>query len=97
MMKSIIVSCLVMVILTGCQSLQKSTDTFRSLLAKRDDGSLDYQSAKKLAPIQLPKGQATLDFVPLYAIPDARKNTLNLSNEAGKQYQLPTPPQVVVR
>ncbi len=94
-MKAAVLSCLVLMLLTGCQSLQKSADGMRNLLSKRDDGSLDYQSAKKLEPIELPKGQATLEFVPLYPTPNVPDSTLNLSNESGKQYQLPAPPNAI--
>ncbi len=94
-MKAAVFSCLILILLTGCQSLQKSTDGIRSFLGKRDDGSLDYQSAKKLEPIELPKGQATLEFTPLYPTPNVPNNTLNLRNESGKQYQLPAPPNAI--
>lgn len=72
--------------LTGCSAT-------KGLLGKRDNGSLDYQSSKKLDPILLPANQEPVDFVPLYPTPEAGENTLNLSNESGKQYRLPKPPQ----
>lgn len=75
------------VALTGCTTL-------KAQLGKRSNGTLDYQASQKLDPIALPVGQKTADFTPLYATPDAGENTLNLTNESGKQYQLPKPPQV---
>ncbi|MDO5651228.1 MAG: hypothetical protein Q4G13_03710 [Moraxella sp.] len=73
---------------TGCS-------TVKGWLGKRDNGSLDYQSAKKLAPIEIPVAQPTAQFTPLYPTPTVGENTLELKNPSGKQYQLPTPPQVV--
>ena len=75
-------------ILSGCQSTKE-------LLGKRDNGSLDYQDSKQLAPIELPATQETAPFVPLYATPDVGGNTLELQNESGKQYQLPKPQRAV--
>lgn len=75
------------VCLSGCQAV-------KGTLAKRDNGSLDYVQATKLDPIRLPVHQETMPFVPLYDVP----NTVGLSpitNESGKQYQLPKPPQIV--
>lgn len=71
-------------LLSGCQST-------KSLFGKRDDGSLAYQNSEKLAPIELPAEQATAPFVPLYPTPNVGVNTLELTNESGKQYQLPRP------
>lgn len=76
------------VVLSGCQSV-------KGLLAKRDNGSLEYQNSKKLAPIELPANQQTAAFVPLYPTPNVGANTLELQNEAGKQYQLPLPERSV--
>lgn len=75
------------VTLTGCS-------TVKGLLGKRDNGSLDYQQSQKLDPIKLPEGQATAEFTPLYPTPTVGKNTLELTNESGSQYQLPAPPKV---
>lgn len=76
--------------LTGCQNIKQ-------VWGKRNNGSLDYQSAQKLPPIKLPANQVTADFTPLYPTPTVGENTLNLTNESGKQYKLPQPPQVFKR
>ena len=75
-------------VLSGCQAT-------KNLLGKRDNGSLDYQQSKKLAPIELPAAQETAPFVPLYSTPNAGANTLQLQNESGNQYQLPKPQRAV--
>jgi len=75
-------------LLSGCQ-------TVKGWIAKRDNGSLDYQSSKKLAPLELPANQETAAFVPLYPTPNVGANTLNLQNAAKKQYQLPKPERAV--
>ena len=75
-------------VLSGCQSTKE-------LLGKRDNGSLDYQQSKKLAPIELPAAQEPVPFVPLYATPNAGVNTLELQNASGNQYQLPKPQRAV--
>lgn len=75
-------------VLSGCQSTKE-------LLGKRDNGSLEYQQSKKLAPVELPADQETLPFVPLYPTPSTGANTLNLQNESGSQYQLPKPQRAV--
>ena len=85
---TILAVALASVALTGCQSIQ-------NVLGKRDNGSLDYQHAQKLDPIQLPISQPSADFAPLYPTPAVGDNTLSLSNDSGKQYQLPAPPKVV--
>lgn len=77
------------VVLSGCQ-------TAKGVIGKRDNGSLDYQSSKKLAPLQLPANQNTAAFVPLYPTPSVGANTLILQNDAGKQYQLPKPERAIV-
>ncbi|GAA0307608.1 hypothetical protein GCM10009129_00850 [Psychrobacter aestuarii] len=76
------------VALSGCQ-------TAKGWLGQRDNGSLDYQDSKKLAPIELPAQQASAPFVPLYQTPSVGNNTLDLTNDAGKQYQLPRPERAV--
>lgn len=76
-------------VLSGCQSL-------KGAIGKRDNGSLDYQNSKKLAPLQLPAAQDTAPFVPLLPTPQLGANTLTLQNESGKQYQLPKPQRTVV-
>ena len=75
-------------VLSGCQAT-------KDFIGKRDNGSLEYQQSKKLAPLQLPTAQETAPFVPLYPTPNAGGNTLTLQNEAGKQYQLPKPQRAV--
>jgi len=75
-------------VLSGCQ-------TAKGFMGKRDNGSLDYQQSEKLAPLELPAGQETAPFVPLYPTPNAGVNTLELQNESGKQYQLPKPERAV--
>ena len=75
-------------VLSGCQAT-------KDFIGKRDNGSLEYQQSKKLAPLQLPAAQETAPFVPLYPTPNAGGNTLTLQNEAGKQYQLPKPQRSV--
>ena len=75
-------------VLSSCQAT-------KDFIGKRDNGSLEYQQSKKLAPLQLPAAQETAPFVPLYPTPNAGGNTLTLQNEAGKQYQLPKPQRAV--
>lgn len=75
-------------VLTGCQAT-------KGLFSKRDNGSLDYQQSKKLEPLVLPSDQETAPFVPLYPTPNRGVNTLELTNESGKQYQLPRPERSV--
>ena len=75
-------------VLSGCQATKE-------FIGKRDNGSLEYQQSKKLAPLQLPADQETAPFVPLYSTPNAGANTLTLQNESGKQYQLPKPQRAV--
>lgn len=74
-------------LLTGCQSV-------KGVLGKRDNGSLDYLNAQKLDPIALPANQASAPFVPLYEVPSVAGEIAPSTNESGKQYQLPRPPQV---
>lgn len=76
------------VVLSGCQ-------TAKGFIGKRDNGSLEYQDSKKLAPIQLPADQEAAPFVPLYPTPSSGVNTLTLENESGKQYKLPKPERAV--
>lgn len=76
------------VILTGC-------GTLKGWFGKRDNGTLDYQKSQKLDPIKLPANQAHAEFSPLYPTPSASQpNSLTLTNEAGKQYELPKPPKI---
>ena len=75
-------------ILSGCQAT-------KGWLGKRDNGSLNYQNSKKLAPLVLPAEQETAAFTPLYPTPEMGVNTLTLTNEAGKQFKLPPPERAV--
>ncbi len=75
-------------VLSGCQSA-------KGVLGKRDNGSLEYQQSKKLAPLELPVAQDAAPFVPLYPTPNLGKNTLELQNDSGKQYRLPKPERTV--
>lgn len=75
-------------VLSGCQATKE-------MFGKRDNGSLEYQQSKKLAPLELPAGQETAPFVPLYPTPNVGTNSLTLQNESGKQYQLPKPQRAV--
>ncbi|USZ13922.1 hypothetical protein NKT77_07245 [Moraxella sp. FZLJ2107] len=77
----------VMTALTGCAAT-------KSLLAKRDNGSLDYRTSEKIAPLQLPAEQPAAEFVPLYPTPTVNEKSSDFINEAGKQYELPKPPSV---
>lgn len=75
------------VLLTGCQSV-------KGVLGKRDNGSLDYVHATKLDPIRLPANQASAPFISLYDVPEVAGEITPSTNESGRQYQLPRPPQV---
>ena len=75
-------------VLSGCQATKE-------FIGKRDNGSLEYQQSKQLAPLELPVAQETAPFVPLYPTPNAGGNTLTLQNDSGKQYQLPKPQRAV--
>ncbi len=75
-------------VLSGCQSM-------KNVLGKRDNGSLEYQQSKKLAPLELPANTEPAPFVPLYPTPNAGANTLKLQNQSGSQYQLPKPQRTV--
>ncbi len=65
--------------------------TSKNLFGKRDNGSLKYQQSHLLEPIKMPVEQKNRPFVPLYPTLDMGKSTINLTNEAGKQYRLPKP------
>lgn len=74
--------------LSGCS-------TIKGVFGKRDNGSLDYQSSNLLAPIQIPSDKQTQPFTPLYPTIDLGDSKINMTNEAGKQYQLPAPKRAV--
>ncbi len=65
--------------------------TTKNLFGKRDNGSLKYQQSHLLDPIKMPVEQQNRPFVPLYPTVDMGKSSINLTNSAGKQYQLPKP------
>ncbi len=65
--------------------------TSKNLFGKRDNGSLKYQQSHLLEPIKMPVEQKNRPFVPLYPTIDMGKSSINLTNEAGKQYRLPKP------
>lgn len=91
MMNFVKVCCTILAVsvaLTGCS-------TTKGWFGKRDNGSLKYRDSQLLAPVQLPVNQATLPFTPLYPTPQVGQNTLNLTNDAQKQYRLPKPPVVI--
>lgn len=71
--------------LAGCS-------TAKGWLGKRDNGSLDYQQSRKLDPIKLPANQASAEFIPLYPTPELGASPIGLTNDSGKQYELPKPP-----
>lgn len=88
MIKITIMMLMTAVVLSGCSSV-------KSVLNKRDNGTLNYQKSHQLDPIQLPKNQTSGDFVPLYPVAQSKaQNTLELSNAQGTRYQLPRPPSV---
>lgn len=72
--------------LTACQNV-------KSLMSKRDNGSLDYTKAQTLPPLKLPTKQATTSFTPLYQIPEISGQPM--VEEGAKQYKLPAPPKTV--
>ncbi len=65
--------------------------TSKNFFGKRDNGSLKYQQSHLLEPIKMPVEQKNRPFVPLYPTIDMGKSSINLTNEAGKQYRLPKP------
>lgn len=79
--------CIAMTTMTGCQSI-------KGVLGKRDNGSLDYVHATKLDPIRLPAEQASAPFIPLYDVPETTGELKPSTNESGRQFELPRPPQV---
>lgn len=72
--------------LTACQNV-------KSLMAKRDNGSLDYTTAQKLPPLLLPAKQQTAKFAPLYHVPDTQG--VPMVEEGAKRYTLPPPPKTL--
>lgn len=59
-----------------------------------DNGSLDYQTAKSLPPLQLPEGQPTRAMTAMYPAPALRAysdSTPSFHNQNGKRYQMPEP------
>ena len=59
-----------------------------------ENGSLDYQKARSLPPLQLPEGQVTRPIMPIYPAPMLRAysdSSPSFHNQNGKRYQLPEP------
>ena len=83
-MKVAVITASSVAFLSGCQAT-------KGFFGKIEDGSLAYQEAEKLDPIQLPADQETAPFVPLYPTPAVGVNTLEVENESGKRYELPPP------
>ena len=83
-MKVLVIGASSLAFLSGCQAT-------KGFFGKIEDGSLAYQKAEKLDPIQLPADQETAPFVPLYPTPAVGVNTLDVENESGTRYQLPPP------
>lgn len=75
------------VALSGCTAI-------KDWAGKRDNGSLDYRTSKKLAPIQLPANQPSADFISLYPTPNLTQAETGFTNDASKQFELPKPPAV---
>lgn len=75
-------------LISGCSSIK---NTF----GKRDNGSLDYRNSQLLDPIQIPVEKQTQLFTPLYPTVRAGKSPIKVTNESGKQYQLPEPQRTV--
>lgn len=67
--------------MTGCTTFKR----------KVGDNSLDYTKTKKLEPIQLPAEAQTLPFTPIYQVPQSGENTLKITKEGSKRFELPRP------
>lgn len=67
--------------MTGCTAFKR----------KVGDNSLDYTKTKKLEPIQLPAEAQTLPFTPIYQVPQSGENTLKITKEGSKRFELPRP------
>lgn len=72
---------LTLMVTSGCS-------TFRRNVA---DSSLDYQTTRKLAPVNLPADAQTLPFIPMYHVPQTGENTLKLTSDKNKRFELPRP------
>lgn len=58
------------------------------------NGSLEYQNARALAPLQLPaNAQSAAPFSPLYPVPEVQSNSTapNLTNPNKNRYVMPAP------
>lgn len=75
-------------VLAGCNSTN-------GVFSKIDNGSLNYQNTKLLAPIELPQNQQSQPFTPIYPTIDLGESSFDVANESGKQYQLPAPQRTV--
>lgn len=71
--------------MTGCTTFKQ----------KVGDNSLDYTKTKKLAPVQLPNDAQTLPFTPIYSVPQSGENTLKISKDGSKRFELPPPIRTV--
>lgn len=71
--------------MTGCTTFKR----------KVGDNSLDYTKTKKLEPIQLPADAQTLPFTPVYTVPQSGENTLKITKEGSKRFELPRPVSTV--
>ncbi len=71
------------VILSGCSSFALN------------DGSVDYLTAQRINPVQVPANLQTRPIAPLYPVPIIPENNaskqLTLTNAKGNRYQLPKP------
>lgn len=85
--KTTVMIMMVALVMTGCTAT-------KGWLGKRNNGSLDYQQSQKTDPIQIPTGQKTAEFTQLYPTPIVSESRLDVTNDAGTQYELPKPPQI---
>ena len=67
--------------MTGCTTFKQ----------KVGDNSLDYTKTKTLAPLQLPADAQTFPFTPIYHVPQSGENTLKLTKDDSKRFELPRP------
>lgn len=84
--KGMLVTCVTAAIfaMTGCQGI-----------GGLGNDSLAYQNSQLLAPLQLPEGQASQKFVPLYPTVDLGESPIKMSNDGNKKYELPAPNRFV--
>ena len=82
---------MISVLSTGSLATLSGCQTMSGLFGKVDDGSLDYQKVEKLEPLILPANQEAAPFTPLYPTPNLGDSTLEVTNSAGKRFELPKP------